>query len=308
MPTLKKVSLALAVAAMFAAGPVTASNPFGFTPGQGLGTACGTPAGANNPHCNPGNGGGGEIQPMPVGVGVGIGQGGAGGAGGNASVGNISNRNHNTNLNTAHGGHSSAGAVSGSVSGATGGSASASGGNAFSEGSSANASNSMGDINIQVGNPDEDRSLTRSFDTIDQNINYSGRYDVRNVPDAYAPNLGATSPCMGSTSLGGSGVGFGFSAGTTWHDKDCTIRETARSFAGMGMNTDAIAILCSSDYSAAAPSCVAYREDQTAGLVAAYGPTGERPTSGFRYDPRSGDRMCAWEPILASRNNLPICP
>jgi hypothetical protein len=307
MSNLKQVSLAVAVALLLGSTSVMAQG----RPGSGW-----VP-----PPFQGGGNGGGEVQPMPVpppfqggdttavGVGVGIGQGGAGGAGGaGGSVGDIRNDNRssasstnfntntNTNANTAFGGNAAAGAVSGSVSGAV------------SEGSSASSNFSVGDINVQVGNPNEDRSLTRSFDTIDQNINYSGRYDVRNVPDAYAPNLGATSPCMGSTSLGGSGVGFGFSAGTTWHDKDCTIRETARSFAGMGMTADATAILCSSEYAAAAPSCVAFREDQAAGYVASFGPTGERPTTGFRYAPQTGERICAYDSILASRNKLPMCP
>lgn len=182
------------------------------------------------------------------------------------------------------------------------------GGSAVSEGSSANSNLQVGDVNVQVGNPDEDRSLTRSF--TDQTIEYSGGYEVKNTPDAFAPSLGATSPCMGSTSIGGSGVGFGFSAGTTWHDTDCTIRETARSFVGMGLNHDAMAVLCSSEYAQAAPSCTQFVEDQIAARASGgvTGVSGERPTTGFRYAPQTGERLCAYDEILAHRNDLMVCP
>ena len=86
-------------------------------------------------------------------------------------------------------------------------------------------------------------------------MEYSGSYSVKNVPDVTAPNVYPTSPCMGSSSVGGSGVGFGFSVGSSWTDDECGIRETARSFSGMNMKEDALAVLCSSKYAAAAPSC-----------------------------------------------------
>lgn len=89
-------------------------------------------------------------------------------------------------------------------------------------------------------------------------MHYSGGYTLENVPDAIAPNVYPTSPCMGSSSMGGAGVGFGISFGTSWKDDDCGVRETARSFAGMGMKEDALAVLCSSEYAKSAPSCKKY--------------------------------------------------
>ena len=86
-------------------------------------------------------------------------------------------------------------------------------------------------------------------------MHYSGSYTVKNAPNVVSGNVYPTSPCMGGTSVGGSGVGFGFSVGSSWTDDECGIRETARSFAGMGMHDDAIAILCSSKYAAIAPAC-----------------------------------------------------
>lgn len=91
--------------------------------------------------------------------------------------------------------------------------------------------------------------------TESSSLDYSGSYKVKNTPGVIAPNTYPTAPCMGSSSVGGSGVGFGVSFGTSWTDKECGLRETARSFMSMGLPTDALAILCSSEFAAAAPSC-----------------------------------------------------
>lgn len=86
-------------------------------------------------------------------------------------------------------------------------------------------------------------------------MQYSGKYEVKNVPSVFSGNVYPTSPCMGSSTVGGAGVGFGFSVGTSWKDDECGIRETARSFRGMGLDADALAVLCTSEYAKAAPSC-----------------------------------------------------
>lgn len=91
-------------------------------------------------------------------------------------------------------------------------------------------------------------------------MHYSGGYELENVPDVMAPNVYPTSPCMGSSSIGGAGVGFGISFGTSWESEECQLRETSRSFANMGMKEDAIAILCASTYAKDAPSCKARSE------------------------------------------------
>jgi hypothetical protein len=86
-------------------------------------------------------------------------------------------------------------------------------------------------------------------------VDYTGGYTVKNVPMINMGNVFPTSPCMGSSTVGASGVGFGISVGSSWTDHECGKRETARSFAAIGLNNDAIKILCSSEYAAAAPSC-----------------------------------------------------
>ena len=89
-----------------------------------------------------------------------------------------------------------------------------------------------------------------------------GTTTIKNTPDVSASNIAPTAPCMGGVSLGGSGPGFGVVFGGTWKDGDCSLRETARSFAGLRLTQDAIAILCASEYAAAAPSCAAIKRDR----------------------------------------------
>lgn len=79
--------------------------------------------------------------------------------------------------------------------------------------------------------------------------------EVKQAPAVLAPSISPTAPCMGSSSGGGSGSGFGLSFGTSWTDDECNTRETSRLFHSMGMTADALAVLCSSAYASAAPSC-----------------------------------------------------
>lgn len=88
------------------------------------------------------------------------------------------------------------------------------------------------------------------------NTFHGGSYkEQKQAPAVFAPNIAPTAPCMGGTSAGGSGTGFGLSFGTSWTDDECNTRETARLFHSLGMVSDALAVLCSSAYAAAAPSC-----------------------------------------------------
>lgn len=88
------------------------------------------------------------------------------------------------------------------------------------------------------------------------NTIHGGSYkEQKQAPAVFAPSIAPTAPCMGGTSAGGSGTGFGLSFGTSWTDDECNTRETARLFHSMGMTADALAVLCSSAYAAAAPSC-----------------------------------------------------
>jgi len=62
---------------------------------------------------------------------------------------------------------------------------------------------------------------------------------------------------MGSTSVGGSGVGFGFSVGSTWEDKQCIRRLNAREIAQtLGDRDAARALMCQDNDVAAAYAAV----------------------------------------------------
>jgi hypothetical protein len=138
-----------------------------------------------------------------------------------------------------------------------------------------------------------------------QEIRSSGRIEIENVPDVVAPSAHPTAPCRIAISAGGSGIGFGLSVGGSVLDEDCNKRELSRSFQNLGEGEAALAILCSHEGAAVAPVCKSLvAAPEPAGAAFATGP---RPTSGFQYDARSGDRVCAYDEILASRNNLTVC-
>ena len=88
-------------------------------------------------------------------------------------------------------------------------------------------------------------------------LEYSGKYEVKNVPSVFSGNVYPTTNCAHSTQVGAAGGGFGLSFGTSHLDEECSLRETARSFNSMGLQNDALHVLCSSRFSASAPSCKA---------------------------------------------------
>jgi len=42
--------------------------------------------------------------------------------------------------------------------------------------------------------------------------------EQKQAPAVFSPSIAPTAPCMGGTSAGGSGTGFGLSFGTSWTD------------------------------------------------------------------------------------------
>lgn len=122
--------------------------------------------------------------------------------------------------------------------GLTAGSVSASG----SESTSNNAGNVQNISFVQQAT--EQKDLTRSINE----VVYSGTQDIRNVPAVVAPALTSSNDtCMGSSSLGAAGVGFGVSIGTSWTDKNCVMLKNARELYNMGMKGAAMARLCMDD-------------------------------------------------------------
>jgi hypothetical protein len=65
----------------------------------------------------------------------------------------------------------------------------------------------------------------------DTNLKIGAAANLVQVPGAamaYAPPIAPTSVCMGSTSAGASGVGFGVSIGSSWTDDNCVVLEQVR--------------------------------------------------------------------------------
>src|SRR5271163_4548139 len=65
---------------------------------------------------------------------------------------------------------------------------------------------------------------------------------------AFAPALTSSNDtCMGSSSLGATGMSFGVALGSTWTDKNCTMLKNAREEWNMGQHAAALALLCTND-------------------------------------------------------------
>ncbi|MNK71138.1 hypothetical protein D3C87_905800 [compost metagenome] len=159
---------------------------------------------------NGGNGFGGA-----GGTGVGVGLGGAGGQGG-AVVGSGNSTSH-----------------------ATGGSVVGSGNSAATGGSVKNAGNSK-NTNRNNNRNDNNSNATSygSVATTAQSTSLTVEGDTTNyhapripVSTAYALNIMPTASCMGSSSVGAQGVGFGVSMGTSWTDTNCQMLEQIRTVA-----------------------------------------------------------------------------
>lgn len=126
-----------------------------------------------------------------------------------------------------------------------------------------NASADVGSMKMQQGqeqsavagsnsqNAGNEQNITFSspgYQQTDINYNYSGSYTLKNVPAVVGPALtSANDTCMGSTSIAGSGVGFGISFGTTWTDSNCVLLKNSRELWNMGMKAAAIARMCMDD-------------------------------------------------------------
>ena len=200
-----------------------------------------------------------EATGVGMGIGVGgsatggyaVGNGGAGGMGGSAT-GGVATSNSSGGAGGMGGSATGGVATSSSAGGAGGVASSMSGGG---QGGSANAAGGQG------GNPNAAGGTSSVVYNEAPAAQQRGTVTIKNTPEVTLSNIAPTSPCMGGTSVGGSGPGFSIGIGTTWKDSDCSLRETARSFAGLGLTDDAIAILCSSEYAAAAPSCKALKKD-----------------------------------------------
>lgn len=67
---------------------------------------------------------------------------------------------------------------------------------------------------------------------------------VRNVPSPDTPNIYPSAPCRVARSAGFSFAGGALSGGTSHEDRECTLRETARSFQLLGVPEVGLILLC----------------------------------------------------------------
>jgi hypothetical protein len=65
----------------------------------------------------------------------------------------------------------------------------------------------------------------------------------KQAPGFGLAGLAASSGCLGSTTVGGSGIGFGLGFGSTYQDERCNAREDARLLYSMGYRAQAVQIL-----------------------------------------------------------------
>lgn len=132
------------------------------------------------------------------------------------------------------------------------GGAGGAGGSATATGGSATATNSVTVNTVEPGAsviaPGTTALLTTSGTTgealVSTSVSNTNTYEAA-ASTAYGPALTSGSDtCMGSTSVGGSGVGFGFSVGSTWTDENCVMLKNARLLYGMGQDKVAFALMC----------------------------------------------------------------
>lgn len=198
---------------------------------------------------------------LGVGVGVGIA---AGGSATGGSVGDI----RNTNTNTALGG---------------------AGGSVIGSGNSSNVNaNLQGQSQSTSNSNNASQSVTVNGDTFEA--------QARNpVSTAYAPTIMPTAPCMGSTSGGAQGVGFGFSIGGTWIDENCQLLEQARAVSNLGERAVAIEMLNSIPAVSAARKRLADKK------------SGSTPAAVVIDEPRAASRSgyAGNDPIVRARLGLP---
>ncbi|QWE18381.1 hypothetical protein [Polynucleobacter corsicus] len=234
----------------------------------------------------------------------------AGGAGG--SVGSLTT-----------GASTSAGGAGGSVGNLTTGASTSTGGSvgSLTTGASTSAGGAGGSIgNLttgastsaggSVGNTTSGASSSQG--NTSGNTTITSTYVAPKIPvaTAFSPANHPTAPCMGSTSIGGTAVLFGFSAGSSWEATECMTFEAARSFDQAGMHEDALAIKCTSKYSAAAPSCIRLRQQYERELQKTQSAQYEKPQQLVSVNllgtyTETIDPVTGYKTIIDTRGTLP---
>lgn len=126
--------------------------------------------------------------------------------------------------------------------------------------------------NVATGNQSASSNQDQSQSTSNSNnssfVVEGDAAQARNpVSTAYAAPLTAGfDTCMGSSTAGAQGIGFGISLGSTWTDKNCVRLKNARELASMGYSKASVQLLCQNKdiaeaMEAAGTPCVAIKEE-----------------------------------------------
>ena len=96
-----------------------------------------------------------------------------------------------------------------------------------------------------IGNQQSINFITPGESNTVLDSRYSGSYTVKNVPNVSGPNLITSNDiCMGSSSGGVAGPGFGVSLGSTWTDEQCKRLKMSRELWNKGMKAASLAMDC----------------------------------------------------------------
>lgn len=132
--------------------------------------------------------------------------------------------------------------------------------NATSSSSSATNHNSNVNHNSQHQAQGQNQSTSSNANGANSNdISYNNNNPRNPVASAWAAPLTAgAETCMGSSSIGGQGVGLGLSVGSTWHDEGCERRHDATMLHNFGEHRAAMALMCQDENIRKAMSAVGH--------------------------------------------------
>ena len=165
-----------------------------------------------------------------------------GGTSGNStsSVGDISNRNINTNFAGALAGANSRANSNANSNSKSVGVGIGMGGNSSSNANATGGNASSTSFNVaKGGSATQGQALVSGQDQANEQntqvtyneaerMHYSGSYDLKTVGVAYSPDIQATAGCRKPLSAGGGWMGGAFSFGTTFLDETCVRGELIR--------------------------------------------------------------------------------
>jgi hypothetical protein len=128
---------------------------------------------------------------------------------------------------------------------------------------------------------------------------YSADPGRNNTPSIGLGSLYPSSPCMGTSNVGGSGPGFSIGFGTSWVDEECQKMEASRNAPTPG---DRVFVWCKSKFAEGSPSC-----PKPAAAPAATKTT-QAPVEVAKQAPKpkaTDDRTATTTPVSLNAGNCP---